>query len=101
VLSKILIALSMGGFAALLLTSFYFRWRVLKAYHILRRNNVAFDKSHIFDSAKLEAEILPRYPNQRQAILDFVGGIRFAMKLASWLIVMVTACAAVLMFMAD
>ena len=98
-LSKILIAVCIGCFATLLLSSFYFRWRVLKAYQILRRNRVEFDNVHIFNQARLEAEILPRYPQHKQAILDFVGGIRFSMKMASWLIVTITAFAAVLMFL--
>ncbi len=100
-LSNILMVLSIACFVAILFGSFYFRIKVLKAYKILVANRVQFDSSHLFNMQKLETEILPKYPDQREAILEFVGGIRFSMKCATWLIVTVSAFAAVLMFLKD
>ncbi len=100
-LVNILIVGCIAGFVCLLLTSFYFRYRVLTAYQVLRRNQVAFDKAHIFDKTRLEAEILPRYPAHREDILRFVGGIRLSMRIASYLIVIITIFAAVLMFIRE
>jgi hypothetical protein len=98
-ISDILTVICMAAFAALLLVVLYFRIKVLRAYYVLISNKVQFDKTHIFDRKKLEAEILPRYPNQKKAILDFVGGINFSMRCVFWLVAIVTVCAAGLIFL--
>jgi hypothetical protein len=98
-ITDILTVVCMAAFGSLLLLVLYFRVKVLRAYHVLLNNRVVFDKSHIFDRQKLEAEILPRYPQQRKEILDFVGGINFSMRCVFWLVAIVTICAAGLIFL--
>jgi len=98
-LVNVLIVGSIAAFVALLLTSFYFRYKVLTAYQVLRRNEVAFERAHIFDTARLEAEVLPRYPQFEKEIRQFVGGIRLSMRIATYLIVIITIFAAALMFL--
>lgn len=94
-----LVTICIVGFAGIFAVAVYFRIKVFRAYGVLVRNRVQFDKSHIFSRQKLEAEILPKYPAQRKEIESFVFGIRLSMSLASVLITVVSICAAILMFM--
>jgi len=97
-MDDILIVICMVCFAGILLTSLFFRVRVLNAYHVLVANRVQFDSSHLFNSEKLEKEVIAKYPAQKDAILKFVGGIRFSISCVFWLVLCASACCAVLMF---
>ena len=88
----------LAAFACLVCLSLYFRIRVLRAYHRLIQAEVVFDSSHLFNREKLQNEVLNRYPEQKSDILAFVDGIRLAMRFASLLILIITACAALLIF---
>ncbi len=85
-------------FLSMLFLSFYFRVKVLNAYQILIRNQVAFEAMDVFKPEKLEKVVIPRYPNQAQAIRDFSKYIRLAIRMASVLIVLITLLGAVLMY---
>lgn len=88
----------LGLFAAMVLLNFYFRIKVLKAYRRLMAKAVDFGSVHFFDAKRLEQEILPRYPDSRADILNFIRYIRFSVRMASVLIVLITLFGAVLMF---
>jgi hypothetical protein len=90
-----------GLFAAMLFVNLYFRMKVMKSYGVLVRNKVQFDASHIFSKEKLEKEILPKYPNQREEIESFVKHIHFSIKMATVLTTLITAFAAILMYFRD
>ena len=100
-LQDILLVVCIGAFAALFLTVVFFRFRVLNAYQALIRNRVQFEKAHVFDRQKLEAEILPKYPEQKENILKFVNGIHFSIKMVTVLTAVITIFAAVLIFMTE
>ncbi|MBU6168168.1 MAG: hypothetical protein KGQ86_03955 [Bacteroidetes bacterium] len=85
-------------FLSMLFLSFYFRIKVLNNYQILVRHKVAFEAMDIFNPGKLEKEVIPKYPDQAQAIRDFSRYIRLAIKMASVLIVLITLLGAVLMY---
>jgi len=85
-------------FLSMLFLSFYFRIKVLNNYQILVRCKVAFEAMDIFNPGKLEKEVIPKYPDQAQAIRDFSRYIRLAIKMASVLIVLITLLGAVLMY---
>jgi hypothetical protein len=85
-------------FLSMLFLSFYFRIKVLNSYQILVRNKVAFEAMDVFHPEKLEKEVIPRYPDQAQAIRDFSKYIRLAIRMASVLIVLITLLGAVLMY---
>jgi len=85
-------------FLSMLFLSFYFRIKVLNSYQILVRNKVAFEAMDVFHPEKLEIEVIPRYPDQAQAIRNFSKYIRLAIKMASVLIVLITLLGAVLMY---
>jgi hypothetical protein len=96
----LLITLVIGAFVCILLLSFYYRIRVIKAYKILVQNRVQFDAKDIFDRQKVE-EITNRYPKFKTEILDFMNNIRKSVRLASVLIFLITAFAAILMFIKE
>ncbi len=94
----ILLFFCFGLFAALLFVNLYFRMKVLKAYRKLVSRNVEFEARHVFQKQKLESDILPRYPESRNEILDFVNNLRFSIRMATVLVTVITAIGAILMF---
>lgn len=94
----LLISIVIGLFVAMLFVNLYFRAKVLKVYGILVRNKVQFGAAHIFNRGKLEQEVLPRYPQFKKEIEDFIRHMRFSIQMASLLIFLITAFGAVLMY---
>ncbi len=94
----LLVSLVIGLFVALLFVNVYFRAKVLKSYGILVRNRVQFGAAHVFNRRRMEEEILPRYPHCRQEIESFVRHIHYTIRMATVLIVLITALGAVLMY---
>lgn len=94
----LLISILIGLFTAMLFVNIYFRAKVLKVYGILVKNRVEFGAAHIFSRAKLEAEILPRYPQFRREIETFIRHMRYSIRMATVLIVLITLFGAVLMY---
>jgi len=89
-MSQILFFLIAGLFAALLFVNVYFRVKVMKSYKKLVQNQVQFGAAHIFSKAKMEREILPQYPDNKEAILTFVRQIHYSIKVAAVLIGLIT-----------
>jgi len=83
-------------FVGLFIMQFYFRIRVVKVYQRLVRNKVQFDSSHIFNSKKMESEILPRYPEHKEDILKFIKEMRLSLTIASVFILLIFAAAVIL-----
>jgi len=93
-----LISLVIGLFVAMLFLNIYFRMKVLRAYKVLVQNKVEFDASHIFNDQKMEKEIFPRYPAQKENIKIFVNHIRYSIKMATVLTTLITLFGAILMY---
>lgn len=98
-MANFLLFLILAIFAALLFLNIYFRVKVFKVYKRLVQNRVDFKPIHFLNKERLEAEILPKYPEHKADILTFMSHIRFSVSLASVLIALSTAFCAVLMFM--
>ncbi|MFM8450495.1 MAG: hypothetical protein ACKOAY_10370 [Haliscomenobacter sp.] len=94
----LLVSLIISLFAAMLFVNVYFRIKVLKAYKVLVRNQVEFGAAHIFNQQRREADIHPRYPAMRQEIETFCHHLRYSIRMASILIVLITLFGAVLMY---
>ncbi|MBN8677032.1 MAG: hypothetical protein J0M29_02340 [Chitinophagales bacterium] len=94
----LLIAIVIGLFLAMLFVNLYFRAKVLKVYGVLVRNKVEFGAAHIFNRQKLEEEILPKYPQFRNEIETFVTHMRYSIRMASVLLLLITAFGAILMY---
>ena len=97
-LYPVLISLIWGLFAAMLFLNLYIRVKAFKYYRLLVKARVEFGASHIFNRKKLEQEILPRYPAQRENILAFVNHIHRSLNMATVLMVLITLFGAVLMY---
>jgi hypothetical protein len=96
-----LLFLFIGIFLGLLFLNVYFRVKVFKVYKRLVQNEVEFKPVHFVSRERLEAEILPKYPEHKADILLFISHIRYSMSLASVFTLLITAFAAILMFMKD
>lgn len=82
----------------MLFVNVYFRVRVFKVYKILVENRVEFGAAHIFNSEKMEQEVYPKYPDQKENISIFVRHMRYSIKMATVLIVLITLFGAILMY---
>ena len=94
----LLISIVIGLFVAMLFVNLYFRAKVLKVYGVLVRNRVQFGAAHIFNRQKLEEEILPKYPQFRNEIETFIRHMRYSIRMATVLILLITAFGAILMY---
>lgn len=96
---ELLLKILIGGlFLGLLFMNFYFRRKVTKSYRILVRNNVEFGSKHIFNKSKLEDEILPKYPEQREDIIQFVNLLNQSIRVGFILVVLITLIGGVLLW---
>lgn len=95
---NLLMAIVIGLFVAMLFLNLYFRAKVLKVYGILVRNKVEFGAAHIFNRQKLETEILPRYPKFKNEIESFIRHMRYSIRMATVLLLLVTLFGALLMY---
>lgn len=93
---SLLISLVIGFFVAMLFLNIYFRVKVLKSYKVLVKNKVEFDSSHMLNRKKLESEILPKYPKFRKEILDFNNHIRYSIRIAIGLILLISVAGGIL-----
>ena len=101
IMVEFLMTLIVAAFLGILSLNVYFRVKVFKVYKRLVKNRVEFKIEHFLSPKRLEEEILPKYPKHRKDILTFISHIRFSMTCASVLIVLITALAAVLMFIKE
>ena len=97
-MQTILTYLIIGAFVAILAFAVYFRIRVLHYYRRLRESPVSFEPKHIIDKEYLEKNILPKYPDYAEDIMGFSNHLRFSLMCASALIIVITAFAALKMF---
>ncbi len=94
----ILIFFIIGLFIALLFLNVYFRLKVLKAYKSLVQHRVQFDAKDVFNRQRIVDEIVPRYPQHEELILSFIDHIRYSVRIAMLLILLITIFGAVLMY---
>ncbi len=95
---ELLIFLIIGLFVGMLFLNIYFRVKVLKAYKVLVQNRIEFKAIHVFNSRKMEDEVLPHYPQFEREILTFSSHIRYSIRMATVLIALITLFGAVLMY---
>ena len=82
--------LIIGIFLALLFLNIYFRVKVLKIYKVLVQNKIEFESTHIFNSKKMEREVLTKYPKFTREILGFTSHIKKSILIAIILIALIT-----------
>jgi hypothetical protein len=97
----LLVSVVIGLFLGMLFLNVYFRAKVFKVYGILVRNKVEFGAAHIFNRAKLEKEVLVRHPQFRNEIETFIRHMRYSIRMATVLLVLITLFGAILMYYRD
>ncbi len=70
----------------------------MKSYRVLVQNRVEFGASHVFSNQKMEEEILPQYPHLTTEIQTFASHLRYSIKMATVLLVLITMFGAILMY---
>jgi len=86
-MGKTLYYLIIGLFISLIFFNFYFRFKILKHFKVLKKNRVQFGWKHIKSKRLLEEEIIPRYPEQKDDIRQFVHQIHFSFKIVILILV--------------
>lgn len=97
-MAGILMFFVIAVFLALLFVNLYFRYKVLKSYRILVQNRVEFEAKWIFNQKRMETEVIPKHPKMANEIRDFCNHIRYSVKIASILIVLITILGGILMY---
>ena len=87
-----------GLFVTLLFLNIYFRMKVIKVYKVLVKARVEFDTSHLLNLEKMEKEIIPHYPKYQDEIRTFVQNIRFSIKVAIILLLLISVLSAILYY---
>ncbi len=95
---QFLIFLIIALFLGMLFLNVYFRVKVFKVYKILVQNRVQFGAEHLFNTQKMETEVISKHPALRTEIETFVSHIRYSMSMATVLITLITLFGAVLMY---
>ena len=94
----ILIFLVIGLFVAMLFLNIYFRVKVLQDYRTLSRNRIEFSAKHIFEEKKMRKEIIPNHPEFEVELLRFSSHLRYSIRMATVLIVLITLFGGILMY---
>ena len=94
----LLISIVWGLFAAILFLNIYIRVKAFKYYKKLVQARVDFSTTHIFNEAKMAAEVYPKYPQHVADIQAFTGHIRKSIRIGIILMVLITVFGAILMY---
>ncbi len=94
----LLVTILAGLFLAMLFLNIYFRVKVMRTYRKLVENRVQFGAKHLFNKAKMEEEIFPKYPHMKEEIETFSRHMQYSIKMASVLMLLITLFGAVLMY---
>ncbi len=85
-----LLVFVIGLVIALIFLNIYFRMKIIKDYKYLVKNKIEFTTGHIFNKSKMEEEIIPRYPKHADRIRLFSDHIRYSLKWALGIILVLT-----------
>lgn len=96
-MDTILIWLVIGLFVAMLFLQFYFRMKVLKVYRVLVNHRVQFQTGDLFRKERLDI-VKERYPQRAGDIQLFADHLRYSIRMASLLILLITCFGAILMY---
>ncbi len=97
-METILIFLVIGLFVAMLFLNIYFRVKVLQDYRTLSSNKIDFSAKHIFEKGKMKEEIVPKHPEFEVELLRFSSHLRYSIRMATVLIILITLFGGILMY---
>lgn len=84
-----LISIVIGLFVAILFLNVFFRVQIFKIYKRLVDNEVEFEPKHVFNTKKMQEEVIPKYPDQEQDILDFSKKVKQSIHIATVLLLLI------------
>jgi len=89
-MNQLLSIIIIGLFCLLVFMNLYFRVRVFKLYKKLVKNRVQFSISHIWNSKKMEEEVIPKYPKYEKDIRLFVQRMKQSLLIGLGIIAAIT-----------
>lgn len=84
-----LISIVIGLFVAILFLNVFFRVQIFKIYKRLVENDVEFEAKHVLNTKKMQEEVIPKYPDQEQDILDFSKKVKQSIHIATVLLLLI------------
>lgn len=97
-IQAVLLFFLLGLFAALVFVNVFFRVRVLKYHKVLAQNRIEFGSAQLFNRERLEREVIARHPELRREIEGFANNLRYSIRMATFLVLVITLFGAVLMY---
>ena len=97
-MEHILLFLVIGLFAAMVFLNVYFRLKVLKDYRELVKHRIEFKAVHVFNEQRMRDEIVAKHPKHEKHLISFGKHLRYAIQMATVLIVLITLFGAILMY---
>jgi len=79
-------------FAGLFVLNLYFRFKVLKAYKYLVKNDIKFSAKHVLSRTRMENEVYPKYAVHKAEIENFVNLMRNSIKISLGVILLLMVC---------
>ena len=73
-----LITATLVTFGFLLVSNVFFRVKTFRTFQKLAEKGVHFNRQHVFNARLLEEEILMRYPQERDLILEHVRSMKLS-----------------------
>ena len=93
-----LITATLVTFGFLLVSNVFFRVKTFRTFQKLAEKGVHFNRQHVFNARLLEEEILMRYPQERDLILEHVRSMKLSLRISSLCMLVLTLCGGVLMY---
>lgn len=84
------------GFALFAIFNIVIRFTVFRMYSELRKKGVEFSSKQFFNEKELKEHIQHKYPDEEKVVMRFVKYTKFAMTIATILIVFILALGFVL-----
>jgi len=86
------------AFAGLVFVNIYIRVKVLRLYRKLVKNEVQFETSDLLNIERMETEIVPKYPEDANTIRQFVRHIKYSIRIAICIIILISIFGGLLMY---
>ena len=93
-----LITATLVTFGFLLVSNVFFRVKTFRTFQKLAEKGVHFNRQHVFNARLLEEEILMRYPQERDLILEHVRSMKLSFRISILCMLVLTLCGGVLMY---
>jgi len=80
-----------GLFVTLVCLNLYFRYKLMPIFKVLHKNKVPMNATYIFNTSRMEKELIPHYPKFEKEIRLLASRIRRSIVLALSIVLTITA----------